>query len=264
MNFEHILYEQDSTGVARIILNRPHCLNSLNAAMHEELQHAIAAVRKDDSMRCLLISGNGRGFCAGQDLNDRKANNTGERSDLGYSVEHYYNPLARAIMSLEKPVVCAVNGVAAGAGANIAFACDIILAAESASFIEVFCNIGLIPDTGGTWNLPRAIGLPRAKALALLGEKLSATRAAEWGLIWRCVTDDKLLPEAGELARDLATKPTRALARSKQLLNESFSTPLQQQLENEKYAMRELGFSNDYAEGVSAFLEKRKPKFKGN
>jgi 2-(1,2-epoxy-1,2-dihydrophenyl)acetyl-CoA isomerase len=166
-------------------------------------------------------------------------------------------------MTLEKPVICAVNGIAAGAGASIALACDIVLAARSAAFAQVFCKIGLVPDSGGTWNLPRAIGLPRAKGLALLGEKLPAEKAEQWGMIWQCLDDEALLPEARKLAEHLAAQPTKGLAETKRLMNESFSTPLHQQLEAEKFAMRAMGYSHDYREGVAAFLEKRKPVFKG-
>ena len=166
-------------------------------------------------------------------------------------------------MTLEKPVICAVNGVAAGAGASVALACDIVLAARSASFVQVFCKIGLVPDSGGTWNLPRAVGLARAKGLALLGDKLTAEQAESWGMIWQCVDDDQLMGEAIKLAEHLATQPTKGLATIKKLLNESLSTPMHQQLENERLAMRMLGQSNDYKEGVAAFMGKRKPEFKG-
>ena len=186
-----------------------------------------------------------------------------EPVDLGDSVEQNYNPLIRAITTLAKPVVCAVNGVAAGAGASIALACDIVLAARSANFVQAFAKIGVIPDSGGTWQLPRALGLPRAKGLALLGEKLPAEKAEAWGLIWQCVDDDKLAEQALALAKHLATQPTRALARIKQAMNASTANTLHEQLEMEKDFMRELGYSHDYREGVAAFREKRKPVFKG-
>lgn len=261
MAYKNIKYEVKN-GVAILTLDRPETLNSFTADMHMEVQQAMKDVREDTAVRCLLITGAGRGFCAGQDLNDRAVSSAGP-VDLGESVEKYYNPFIRAIMTLQKPVVCAVNGVAAGAGANIALACDIVLAARSSVFSQVFCKIGLVPDSGGTWNLPRAVGAARAKGLALLGDKLSAEKAERWGMIWECVDDDKLMAEAGGLAEKLATQPTRGLAAIKALLNESFSTPLHQQLENEKYAMRSLGSSHDYQEGVAAFLEKRKPEFTG-
>ncbi|MFM7786214.1 MAG: 2-(1,2-epoxy-1,2-dihydrophenyl)acetyl-CoA isomerase PaaG [Gammaproteobacteria bacterium] len=250
-------------GVATIRLNRPQTLNSFNTQMHRELREAMAVVRNDRAVRCLLISANGRGFCAGQDLNDRAVEPGAEPVDLGDSVEQNYNPLVRAITTLEKPVVCAVNGVAAGAGASVALACDIVLAARSASFVQAFAKIGVVPDSGGTWHLPRALGLPRAKALAMLGEKLSAEKAEQWGLIWRCVEDAELMPEALRLARHLAAQPTRALARIKQAMQASFSNTLHEQLEMEKAFMRELGNSHDYREGVAAFREKRKPEFRG-
>jgi len=262
MAYHSINYEVNQ-GVAILTLNRPETLNSFTPAMHEEVQQVMTAVRNDKGIRCLLLTGNGRGFCAGQDLNDRAVKASDEAPDLGASVERYYNPLIRAITSLEKPVICAVNGVAAGAGASIALACDIVLAARSAKFIQAFCKIGLVPDSGGSWHLPRALGLPRAKGLALLGDKLSAEKAEQWGLIWQCVDDEQLMTAAKQLAEHLATQPTQGLAAIKQLLNVSFSNPLHQQLELEKDAMRRLGQSNDYREGVAAFIEKRAPQFTG-
>jgi 2-(1,2-epoxy-1,2-dihydrophenyl)acetyl-CoA isomerase len=262
MTFETIDYSLEQ-GVATIRLNRPQTLNSFTTQMHAELRVALAAVRKDASVRCVLLTGTGRGFCAGQDLNDRAVEPGAEPVDLGDSVEQSYNPLIRAITTLEKPVVCAVNGVAAGAGASVALACDIVLAARSASFVQAFAKIGVIPDSGGTWQLPRALGLPRAKALAMLGEKLPAEKAEAWGLIWACVDDAQLMDEATALARYLAAQPTRALARIKQAMHAAFSNTLHEQLELEKGFMRELGYSHDYREGVSAFREKRKPEFRG-
>ena len=262
MTFADINYEV-AYGVAVLTFNRPDTLNSFTQAMHEEVKLAMNDARTNSAVRCLVITGAGRGFCAGQDLNDRAVKVTVERPDLGESIEKYYNPLIRGIMTMEKPVICAVNGVAAGAGASIALACDLVIAARSATFVQVFCKIGLVPDSGGTWNLPRALGLPRAKGLALLGDKLSAEKAEAWGMIWQCVDDDQLMPEVKKLAEHLATQPTKGLAMIKKLLNESFSTPMHQQLENEKYAMRVLGQSHDYQEGVAAFMQKRKPEFKG-
>ncbi|MEE8495489.1 MAG: 2-(1,2-epoxy-1,2-dihydrophenyl)acetyl-CoA isomerase PaaG [Xanthomonadales bacterium] len=262
MTFKTIQFNMDS-GVATLTLNRPDRLNSFNTEMHREVRTAMKQVQEDAFIRCLLLTANGRGFCAGQDLSDRAVSADGGVPDLGESVEKYYNPLIESIMGLPKPVICAVNGVAAGAGASIALACDIVLAARSASFIQVFCKIGLVPDSGGTWNLPRAVGLARAKGLALLGDKLPAEQAEAWGMIWRCVDDEDLQFEAKKLATHLATQPTRGLGMIKKLLRESSGNTLTEQLELEKNAMRELGRSHDYREGVAAFLQKRSPVFKG-
>ncbi len=262
MSFSTITYQLDQ-GVAVLTLNRPASLNSFNTLMHDEVREAMKDARDNSEVRCLVITATGRGFCAGQDLSDRAVKVSDEAPDLGESVEKNYNPLIRNIMTMEKPVLCAVNGVAAGAGASIALACDIVLAAKSAKFIQAFCKIGLVPDSGGTFNLVRALGLPRAKALALLGDKLSAEQAQNWGMIWQCVEDDKLMDETMTLALHLATQPTKGLAKIKELMNNSFSTPMHQQLELEKYAMRELGHTSDYREGVSAFMEKRQPTFTG-
>jgi len=262
MSFSTITYQKDQ-GVAVLTLNRPASLNSFNSLMHDEVREAIKDARDNSDVRCLVITGTGRGFCAGQDLSDRAVKVSDEAPDLGESVEKNYNPLVRNIMTMEKPVLCAVNGVAAGAGASIALACDIVLAAKSAKFIQAFCKIGLVPDSGGTFNLVRALGLPRAKALALLGDKLSAEQAQNWGMIWQCVEDESLMDETMTLALHLATQPTKGLARIKELMNNSFSTPMHQQLEQEKLAMRALGRTSDYQEGVSAFMEKRQPTFTG-
>ena len=249
MSFSTITYQLDQ-GVAVLTLNRPASLNSFNALMHDEVREAIKDARDNTDVRCLVITGTGRGFCAGQDLSDRAVKVSAEAPDLGESVEKNYNPLIRNIMTMEKPVLCAVNGVAAGAGASIALACDIVLAAKSAKFIQAFCKIGLVPDSGGTFNLVRALGLPRAKALALLGDKLSAEQAQNWGMIWQCVEDDSLMDETMTLALHLATQPTKGLAKIKELMNNSFSTPMHQQLELEKFAMRELGRTSDYREAL--------------
>jgi 2-(1,2-epoxy-1,2-dihydrophenyl)acetyl-CoA isomerase len=262
MAFKTIEFNIDS-GVATLTLNRPDRLNCFNTEMHGEVRTAMKQVQEDSSIRCLLLTANGRGFCAGQDLGDRAVSAEGGVPDLGESVEKYYNPLIESIMGLPKPVICAVNGVAAGAGASIALACDIVLAARSASFIQVFCKIGLVPDSGGTWNLPRSVGLMRAKGLALLGDKLPAEQAEDWGMIWRCVDDEDLQTEAKRLAVHLATQPTRGLGMIKKLLRESSGNTLTEQLELEKNTMRELGQSHDYREGVAAFMEKRSPVFKG-
>jgi len=262
MNFENIEFAIDA-GVATLTLNRPKSLNSFTVDMHAEIRVAMQQVTDNPDIRCLVITGAGRGFCAGQDLGDRASSGAGNVPDVGASVEKNYNPLILSIMNLPKPVICAVNGVAAGAGASLALACDIVLAARSASFIQVFCKIGLIPDSGGTWNLPRAVGLARAKGLAMLGDRLPAETAEDWGMIWKCVDDDALMDEAQKMARHVATQPTRALGRIKKLLQESLSNTLPAQLALEQKAMNELGQSDDYREGVAAFLEKRQPVFKG-
>tara|TARA_R110000782_G_scaffold78276_8_gene155374 strand:- start:30272 stop:31063 length:792 start_codon:yes stop_codon:yes gene_type:complete len=263
MQFETIRYAvQDD--VARITLARPDRLNSFTAQMHEELAIALDAADTDEAVRAILFTGEGRGFCAGQDLADRAVSPGGEAVDLGVTVEKYWAPLVKRLASRDKPVVCAVNGVAAGAGANIALACDIVIAARSARFIQSFANIGLIPDSGGTWILPRVIGQARALGLALTAEPLAAEKAEQWGLIWKCVDDDALDQEASALAAKLAAGPTRGLAATKHLIRASISKSLDEELDIERDMMRELGFSADYQEGVAAFMEKRKPNFTGH
>jgi 2-(1,2-epoxy-1,2-dihydrophenyl)acetyl-CoA isomerase len=262
MSYENILFEiQD--GIARLTLNRPGKLNSFTVAMHLEVRAALEQVKGDPSVRVLVLTGAGRGFCAGQDLGDRAVAPGAATVDLGASVEKYYAPLVLALRNLPVPVICAVNGVAAGAGANLALAADIVIAARSASFVEAFCRLGLIPDTGGTYFLPRLIGSARAMGLALLGEKLSAERAESWGLIWKCVADDVFSTEVDNLAKHFAAAPTKGLARTKQALQASPANTLEQQLDLERDFMRELGHSQDYREGVAAFTEKRAPKFQG-
>ena len=262
MNFETIGYSSHD-GLATITLNRPDRLNSFNVRMHEEVRAAFGMIEADDTVRAVLLTGAGRGFCAGQDLGDRAVSAEDAAPDLGHSVETYYNPLIRRIAALPMPVVCAVNGVAAGAGANIALACDIVIAARSAKFIQSFANIGLIPDSGGTWILPRLIGQARAMGLALTGEPILAETAAEWGLIWKCVDDDALMTEATALATKLAAGPTRGLAETKKRIRAAWGNDLDTELDEERDAMRMLGQSDDYAEGVAAFTEKRKPSFTG-
>jgi 2-(1,2-epoxy-1,2-dihydrophenyl)acetyl-CoA isomerase len=246
-------------GVARLTLNRPDRLNSFTIEMHEEVADALD--RLGDA-RTLVLTGAGRGFCAGQDLNDR-AVAPGEAVDLGESVEQRYNPLIRRLTSLPMPVIARVNGVAAGAGANIALACDIVIAAKSARFIQSFAAIGLIPDSGGTWVLPRLVGQARALGLALTGEPLPADKAEQWGLIWKAVDDDKLDEEVDAIAQRFAGGPTRGLAKIKAMIRESWGQSLDSELDRQRDVMRELGYSDDYREGVAAFMEKRQPKFTG-
>ncbi|MFB2564601.1 2-(1,2-epoxy-1,2-dihydrophenyl)acetyl-CoA isomerase PaaG [Rhizobium sp. IMFF44] len=248
-------------GVLSLTLNRPDKLNSFNEEMHLALRAGFERAHQDADVRAVLLTGSGRGFSAGQDLGDRDPRKGAP--DLGHTIETFYNPLLRLIRSLEKPVICAVNGVAAGAGANIAFACDITLAARSARFIQAFAKIGLVPDSGGTWNLPRLIGEARAKALALTAEPLDAETAASWGLIWRVVDDDKLMDEAKALAIRLAAGPTKGFGLTKRAIQAAATNSLDDQLDLERDLQREASRSADYAEGVTAFLEKRKPEFKG-
>lgn len=251
-------------GAARLTLNRPERLNSFTVEMHEEVASALDRVENDASVRALLLTGAGRAFCAGQDLADRAVAPGNEPVDLGYSVETYYAPLVSRVAGMEMPVICAVNGVAAGAGANIALACDIVIAARSARFIQSFANIGLIPDSGGTWVLPRLIGQARALGLALTGEPLSAEKAESWGMIWRCVDDDALAVEADALLRRFASGATRGLAATKRAIRNASLNALDDELLIERDLMRELGNSDDYREGVAAFMAKRPPQFTGN
>jgi 2-(1,2-epoxy-1,2-dihydrophenyl)acetyl-CoA isomerase len=262
MSFEHILFSA-ADGIARLTLNRPDRLNSFNDAMHAEVRDALARVEADRSLRVLLLTGAGRGFCAGQDLADRAVAPGGAPVDLGASVERNYKPLVLTLRRLPMPVVCAVNGVAAGAGANLALACDIVIAARSASFVEAFCRLGLVPDTGGTYFLPRLVGTARAMGLALLGDKVAAEQAASWGLIWQCVDDAELAPTVERLLAHFAQAPTRGLAASKRALYASGSHTLDEQLDLERDLMRELGCSDDYREGVAAFVDKRPARFTG-
>ncbi|MCX2722765.1 2-(1,2-epoxy-1,2-dihydrophenyl)acetyl-CoA isomerase PaaG [Roseibium salinum] len=251
-------------GFLRITLNRPDRLNAFNEAMHHDLRELLADARTDRDIRAVLLTGAGRGFCAGQDLSDRDMRDGGEAPDLGHTIETLYNPLIRQIRSLAKPVVCAVNGVAAGAGANIAFACDIVLAGHSAKFIQAFSRIGLVPDSGGSWLLPRLIGEARAKALTLTGEPLPAQTAADWGLIWKAVPDADLMSDASALAARLAAGATTGLGLTKQLIQDAADQSLDAHLDAERDAQRQAGRTADYREGVAAFLEKRPTRFSGS
>jgi len=257
MTYETIQFEPGT--IARITLNRPDRLNSFTAGMHEEVRDAFANL---GAARVVVLTGAGRGFCAGQDLNDR-AVAPGEAVDLGETVTKSWNPLIRTLTSLPQPVIARVNGVAAGAGANVALACDIVVAAKSAKFIQSFSAIGLIPDSGGTWALPRLVGQARALGLALTGEPLAAERAAEWGLIWKAVDDEALDAEVDSIASKLAALPPLGLAAIKEMIRASWQYSLDEELERQAGAMRRLGFTEDYREGVAAFLEKRPPNFNG-
>ncbi|MEO8337427.1 MAG: 2-(1,2-epoxy-1,2-dihydrophenyl)acetyl-CoA isomerase PaaG [bacterium] len=258
-----LVVAQVSDGVMTITLNRPDVLNSFNGPMADALLSALRYAADDGTVRAVLLTGAGRAFCAGQDLAAVLPAKGKPMPDLGDVVKRQYNPIVHAIRTLEKPVVCAVNGVAAGAGANIAFACDITLAAEDATFIQSFAKIGLIPDSGGTFILPRLIGMQRATALTMLGDKLDAARAKEWGLIYDVVPATTLMQVSLDLAKRLAAMPTRGLGITKRGFNAGFSNDLDTHLALEEELQREAGQTDDYAEGVSAFMEKRKPNFKG-
>lgn len=253
----------DNRGAWRILtLNRPERMNAFTAEMHRALAAALDDAAADEGCRAVLLTGAGRGFCAGQDLSEVTVEN-GAAPDLGATIETFYNPLVRRIRALQKPVICAVNGTAAGAGANIALACDLVLAARSAKFIQSFAKIGLVPDSGGTWLLPRLVGDARARGLALLGEPLAADTAADWGLIWRAVDDDRLRAEAEALTARLAAEPTQGFALTKQALAHAATNSLDAQLDLERDLQRKAGRTPDYAEGVDAFMTKRAPLFTG-
>lgn len=262
MSYEQIRFETGE-GIARVTLNRPERLNSFTAQMHAELRDALARVAADSGVRTLLLTGAGRGFCAGQDLADRAVAPGAAPVDLGESIDNNYRPLVLALRNLPLPVVCAVNGVAAGAGANLALACDLVVACRSASFIQAFCRIGLVPDSGGTYFLPRLVGGARAMGLAMLGDRIPAEQAAAWGLIWKCVDDDQFVSAVDTLLAQLAQSSTRGLAALKRAMHASAGNALEQQLDLERDLQRELGFGPDYREGVAAFLDKRPPLFSG-
>lgn len=262
MTYQHILFTLEN-GIARLTLNRPDRLNSFNDAMHAEVRDALTHVQAQSGVRVLLLTGAGRGFCAGQDLSDRAVAPDAGPIDLGASIERNYLPLVLALRRLPLPVVCAVNGVAAGAGANVALACDLVVATRSASFIQAFCKIGLVPDSGGTYFLPRLVGAARAMGLALLGDKVSAEQAAQWGLIWKCIDDAAFSAEVEQLVNQLAVAPTGGLGAIKRAFAASAGNSLEAQLGLERDLQREQGYSEDYREGVAAFLGKRPPQFSG-
>ncbi len=259
---ETVLYKAEA-GVATLTLNRPDSLNALNRQLHADLRQALDRAAGDAEIRCLILTGAGRGFCSGADLVDSAALSPGGVPDLAKALDSTYNPLIRAMRDLPKPIIAAVNGIAAGAGASIALACDLVMAAKSASFIQAFARIGLIPDAGSTWFLPRHVGRARAAALAMLGDKLPAEQAESWGLIWKTVDDGKLMEEASRLARHLATQPTKALGLIKKALAAAETNSLDQQLDLERDLQGELGRTDDFKEGVAAFREKRPAKFTG-
>ena len=262
MTSETSILSETRTGYRVITLNRPDKLNAFNEAMHQALRKAIEDAEADEGCRALLITGAGRGFCTGQDLSDRLAK-PGETVVLGGALEAHYNPLVRKLRALPFPVVAAVNGVAAGAGCNIALACDIVIASLKATFIQSFARVGLVPDSGGTWFLPRLVGDARARGLTLLAQDLTAEKAASWGLIWRAVEDEVLMHEATRICEHFALAPTQGLALIKRALNASATNTLDAQLDLERDFQRAASLTPDYAEGVRAFMEKRKANFSG-
>ncbi|EPQ0246302.1 2-(1,2-epoxy-1,2-dihydrophenyl)acetyl-CoA isomerase PaaG [Acinetobacter baumannii] len=262
MDYQNIIAEEKN-GVGYLTFNRPKALNSFNVDMHREVAEVLSQWTKNPDVRCVVISGEGRGFCAGQDLGDRVVDPNAEAPDLGYSIETYYNPIIKTIVNMPKPVICAVNGVAAGAGANIALACDLVIAAKSANFVQAFCRLGLVPDSAGTWFLPRAVGHARAMGLTLLGDKLPAETAKEWGMIWDVVEDAELKTKVTELAERLAKQPTFGLSLIKKAIHQSSNNTFDEQMLLERDLQRIAGRSEDYREGVQAFMNKREPNFKG-
>ena len=265
-DYKYIDYKTQD-GVATLTLKRPDKLNSLTGAMMMEMFEALGLAAQNPAVRAVVLTGNGRAFCAGQDLADPSMSpkpGSDEPADIGDVVDTFYSPLVRRLRAMPKPVICAVNGVAAGAGANIALACDIVIAVQTASFIQPFCKLGLVPDAGGTWLLPQLVGRARAVGLALLGDKLGAAQAQEWGLIWKCVATDDFATEVNSVAKTLAAGPTLGYVRTREAIDAAATSTLDAQLDLEASMQRELGNSQDYAEGVKAFIAKRSPVFVGS
>ena len=263
MTYQHIRFEAQD-GVARLTLHRPDKLNSFTGAMHAEIRAALDNVQANPAIRVLVLTGAGRAFCAGQDLADPDMTVGHLQPDIGAVVEQHYKPLILALQNLRVPTMAMVNGIAAGAGASVALACDLVIAAKSAYFLQAFSKIGLIPDTGGTWFLPQRVGMARAMGLAMLADKLPAEKAEAWGLIWQAVDDAELTPTVDKLAAQLAQMPTRALVATRLAMHAAPNHTLEQQLGFEAGFMRELGWRDDFKEGVAAFQQKRTPKFTGN
>lgn len=262
MSYETLLFAIED-GIARLTLNRPDRINAITAVMHEELRNVFSLLEKPGSARCVLITGAGRGFCSGQDLADRKAVDPSERRDLSQSIQQNYNPLVKRMAALPLPIISAVNGVAAGAGASLALAADIVLAGHNTKFVQAFVNIGLVPDAGGTYVLPRRTGLAKALGMTLTGAPVTGRQAADWGLIWNSVEDETLITEAETLARTLAAKPPLALAAIKKVMRASLENSFAEQLDLEAEFQKQCGYTDDYQEGIAAFLEKRTPQFQG-
>lgn len=260
--YQHIRFDYQD-GVGRITLNRPDTLNSFTQIMHDDMKAALSFLESRDDLRGLIITGTGRGFCAGQDLSERKPLPPGQKRDLGLGLENNYRPLVLRLRALPAPVVCVVNGVAAGAGASVALACDVVFAVESAKFIQAFSKIGLLPDAGGTYFWPRMVGTQRSMGASLFAEPVKARQAEEWGLIWRCIPDAELESQLAAVQATLANGATRAYAATKQAIYASGANTLEDQMDLETHLQRELGYSDDYLEGMTAFGEKRAPQFKG-
>lgn len=261
-NLETVEFSVDST-VARIYLNRPDKLNAFNAQMHRDFQSVLAEIGRRDDIRCVLLSGHGRGFCAGQDLGERQADAT-KPLDLGETLDQGFNRSIRLLKRIKAPILCAVNGVAAGAGANLALNCDLVVAKQSARFIQSFSSIGLIPDCNGTWILPKLVGMARAKAITMLATPVDAEQAEAWGMIYAAVADEAFDDWVTTHIQTIAKRPTKAITHIKSLLDESYQNSFEDHLERERKAQRLCGLSHDFKEGVAAFNEKRQPEFKGH